>query len=75
MARRLAVAIIAVPLLAYPVAVAADGVRFPFTADCVRKARPVRRTRSTWCSAGVTRRPRRSAYSSVCEASGMSTPE
>jgi hypothetical protein len=39
-ARRLAVAIVAVPLLAYPVAVAADGVRFPSTADCVRRAPP-----------------------------------
>lgn len=39
-ARRLAVAVVAVPLLAYPVAVAADGVRFPSVADCVRKAPP-----------------------------------
>ncbi len=45
-----------------------------------RRLRPqgsarARRTRSTSSSAGVTRRPRRSAYSSVSEASGMSTPE
>lgn len=39
-ARRLAVVIVAVPLLAYPAAVAVDGVRFPSAADCVRKASP-----------------------------------
>jgi len=39
-ARRLAAAVIAVPLLAYPVAVGADGVRMPSVADCVRKAPP-----------------------------------
>ena len=35
-----AAAIVAVPLLAYPVVVAADGVRFPSAADCVRMRLP-----------------------------------
>jgi hypothetical protein len=39
-ARRIAAAIIAVPLLAYPAVVAADGVDFPSAVDCVRKASP-----------------------------------
>ena len=39
-ARWLAAAVIAVPLLAYPVAVGADGVRMPTVSDCVRKASP-----------------------------------
>ncbi len=39
-ARRIAVAIVAVPLLAYPAVVAADGVDFPSAANCVRKAKP-----------------------------------
>lgn len=39
-ARWLAAAIVALPLLAYPVAVGADGVPFPSAADCVRKAPP-----------------------------------
>lgn len=39
-ARRVAVAIVAVPLLAYPLAVAAGGVRFPSAADCVHLAAP-----------------------------------
>ena len=39
-ARRAAVAIVAVPLLGYPLAVGADGVRFPSAADCVHVAAP-----------------------------------
>ena len=35
-ARLLAAAIIVVPLLAYPLVVAADGARFPSRDDCVR---------------------------------------
>ena len=37
-ARLLAAAIVALPLVAYPVAVGADGVRFPSRDDCVRVA-------------------------------------
>ena len=39
-ARLLAAAIVAVPLLAYPLAVGADGARFPSQDDCVRLASP-----------------------------------
>jgi hypothetical protein len=39
-ARLLAAAIIAVPLVAYPAAVGADGVRFPSRDDCIRVAAP-----------------------------------
>ena len=39
-ARWLAAAIVAVPLITYPVAVGADGAPFPSVADCVRKAPP-----------------------------------
>jgi hypothetical protein len=39
-AQWLAAAIVAVPLLAYPVAVGADGALFPAAPDCVRKAPP-----------------------------------
>jgi hypothetical protein len=35
-----AAAIIAVPLLAYPLAVSADGVRFPSQDECIRVAPP-----------------------------------
>jgi hypothetical protein len=35
-----AAAIIAVPLIGYPLVVGADGARFPSAADCVRKAGP-----------------------------------
>jgi hypothetical protein len=38
-ARLAAAAIVAVPLVAYPLIVAVDGVRFPSEADCVRIAR------------------------------------
>ena len=38
-ARLAAGAIVAVPLVAYPLIVAVDGVRFPSQADCVRVAR------------------------------------
>lgn len=37
-ARRLAAAIVVVPLLAYPAALVAGGVRFPSREDCVRVA-------------------------------------
>ena len=37
-ARRLAAAIVLVPLLAYPAAVLADGARFPSVDDCVQIA-------------------------------------
>jgi len=37
-ARVLAAAVVAVPLLAYPLVVGADGVRFPSSEDCVRIA-------------------------------------
>jgi hypothetical protein len=36
----LAAAIVAVPLVAYPLVVAADGARFPSVDDCVRLASP-----------------------------------
>ena len=39
-ARWVATAIVAVPLLAYPLALRADRARFPSAADCVRKAAP-----------------------------------
>lgn len=38
--RLLAAAIVAVPLLGYPLAVMADGARFPSRADCVHIAAP-----------------------------------
>ena len=38
--RRAAVAIIALPLIGYPLVVGADGVRFPSVQDCVREAHP-----------------------------------
>ena len=37
-ARRLAAAIVVIPLVAYPAAVLADGAPFPSPADCVRSA-------------------------------------
>ena len=39
-ARLVAAAIVAVPLIAYPLVVGADGARFPSSADCVRIASP-----------------------------------
>jgi hypothetical protein len=39
-ARVVAAAIVAVPLVGYPLVVAADGARFPTTGDCVRIASP-----------------------------------
>jgi hypothetical protein len=39
-ARRAAAAIVAVPLIGYPLVVAADGARFPSVDDCVRMAGP-----------------------------------
>ena len=39
-ARIAAAAIVAVPLVGYPLVVGADGARFPSTSDCVRKASP-----------------------------------
>ena len=38
--RLAAAAIVAVPLLAYPLVVGADGARFPSPDDCVRRAPP-----------------------------------
>ncbi len=39
-ARIAAAAIVAVPLIGYPLVVAADGARFPSSEDCVHKASP-----------------------------------
>jgi hypothetical protein len=39
-ARRAAAAIVAVPLISYPLVVAADGARFPSVDDCVHLAGP-----------------------------------
>lgn len=39
-ARIAAAAIVAVPLIGYPLVVAADGARFPSPEDCVHKASP-----------------------------------
>ena len=39
-ARRVAVVTVAATLVAYPLAVSADGVRFPSVRDCVRRASP-----------------------------------
>jgi hypothetical protein len=38
--RLAAVAIVAIPLVGYPLVASADGVRFPSRDDCVRPARP-----------------------------------
>lgn len=39
-ARLVAAAIVAVPLVGYPLVVVADGARFPSAQDCVRRASP-----------------------------------
>ena len=39
-ARVVAAAIVGVPLIGYPLVVAADGARFPATSDCIRIASP-----------------------------------